>query len=364
MARQIESLTGLRGIAAIAVVVHHVNVFVAGGDIVLRGQPFVDLFFVLSGFVISLAYLKPGSRRFDWSGFFRARFARIYPLHLVTTLAMAAALAMLAYQRGEPLDERYSAMSALRELTLLGAMPMIAAERLWNYPSWSISVEWWTYFTVFALILWLRGSCARTLAIGFCVLACGVGIGLYHFDPTRVFIGWPAFLRAAVGFGLGWVVWEIWRRGAQPVRAGYPLALLAAMLVAIYAIPAMRADDHDAWLLLPLYPLLIYALANADRQRRNLLNTRSMVWLGEISYSIYLVHPLVLLLLQTLHPRLAAQASRAEVLVIESVVALAATIPMAAMTYALIEKPARQWLTGRADSRIDKKSAATNAHRA
>lgn len=363
MARQIESLTGLRGIAAIAVVVHHVNVFVIGGDIVLRGQPFVDLFFVLSGFVIGLAYLKPGSRHFDWSGFFRARFARIYPLHLVTTLAMAAGVAMLAYQHGEPLDERYSAMSALRELTLLGAMPMIAAERLWNYPSWSISVEWWSYFTVFPLILWLRGSVTRTLAIGFCVLACGVGVGLHFFDPTRVFIGWPAFLRAAVGFGLGWVVWEIWRRGAQPVRAGYPLALLAAMLVAIYAIPAMCADDHDAWFLIPLYPLLIYALASADRQPGNGLNRRAAVRLGEISYSIYLVHPLVLLLLQTLHPRIAALASRNELLVIESLLALAATVPMAAMTYALIEKPARQWLTDKAGKRIGSPDA-PNAHRA
>ena len=363
MARQIESLTGLRGIAAIAVVIHHVNVFVVGGDIVLRGQPFVDLFFVLSGFVISLAYLKRDTKRFDWSGFFRARFARIYPLHLVTTLAMAAGIAMLAYQHGEPLDERYSAFSAMREFTLLGAMPMIAAERLWNYPSWSISVEWWSYFTVFPLILWLRGSSARTLAIGFCVLACGVGIGLYFFDPTRVFIGWPAFLRAAVGFGLGWVVWEIWRRGARPVDARYALSLLAAMLVAIYAIPAMRADDHDTWFLLPLFPLLIYALANADRQRNNWLNRRPVVWLGEISYSIYLVHPLVLLFLQALHPRIAGLTSRNEVLMIESLVALAATIAMATMTYVLIEKPSRQWLTGRASKRIEK-SAATNAHRA
>lgn len=363
MARQIESLTGLRGIAAIAVVIHHVNVFVVGGDIVLRGQPFVDLFFVLSGFVISLAYLKPSTKRFDWSGFFRARFARIVPLHLVTTLAMAAGIAMLAYQHGEPLDERYSAFSAMRELTLFGAMPMIAAERLWNYPSWSISVEWWSYFTVFPLILWLRGSSARTLAVGFCVLACGLGLGLYFFDPTRVFIGWPAFLRAAVGFGLGWVVWEIWKRGAKSVDARYALALLAVMMVAIYAIPAMRGDDHDTWFLLPLYPLLIYALANADRQRRNVFNRRSMVWLGEISYSIYLVHPLVLLLLQTLHPRVAALASRNEMLVIESFVALAVTIPMAAMTYALIEKPVRQWLTGGAGKRIEN-SATPNAHRA
>lgn len=347
MARQIRSLTGLRGVAALAVVVHHVNVFVVGGAVHLRGQTFVDLFFVLSGYVISLAYLGDGAR-LSWSHFARARFARLYPLHFVTALAMAAAIAAIAYARVEPLDARFTPLSALRELLLLGAMPLVAARELWNYPAWSISVEWWTYFTVFPLIVLVRRrDAATTLGFGFLLLSVGVASGLYFFPERQVFVGWLAFLRAAVGFGAGWFVWECSRKPAAPVHAGLSRALLLVIAIAIYAAPAL--SGHDAWFLLPVFPLLIYALAGNDAAG-GMLGGRVAVWLGEISYSLYLVHPLVLLGLGAIHES-APEMPQTQALLIYSFAGLSLSILLSTLSYRWLEKPARDWLSPRAPRR-------------
>jgi peptidoglycan/LPS O-acetylase OafA/YrhL len=340
MAQEIRSLTGLRGIAALGVVNHHVNIFVVGGTIWLRGQPFVDLFFVLSGFVMSHAYLGRGAPRFDWRNFFRARFARIYPLHLFTALLMAACLAEIMLSQGKALDDRYTWLSASRELLLLGAMPLVAARELWNYPSWSISVEWWTYFTAFPLIVMLRRRGAGLiLGIGFVLLSCAIAAELYCYDETQVFSGWLAFQRAAAGFGVGWFVWELSRRSAAAPAATTKLLLLV-IVVAIYAAPAV--SGADAWFLLPTYPLLIYALAGND-SAVGLLRSRAVVWLGDISYSLYLLHPFVLLGLKAVFDA-APTMSQPAALLIYGLAASVISIALSSLTYRWIEKPARQLL--------------------
>jgi len=356
MAQEIRSLTGLRGIAALAVVNHHVNIFVVGGSVHLRGQTFVDLFFVLSGFVMSLAYLGRDSPRFDWAAFARARIARIYPLHFLTALLMATALAGIAVYQGEALDERFGALSAVRELLLLGAMPFVAARELWNYPSWSISVEWWTYFSALPLIMLLRRRGAtRTLGLGFLVLSVAVAGALYGYDEKQVFVGWPAYQRAVVGFGAGWFVWELWRRGGAPVSRRLTRALLLTVALAIYAIPALTG--YDAWFLLPVYPLLIYAVARNDGAM-HLLGSRAAVWLGNISYSLYLCHPLVLLALNALFDAMPALPS-AQALLLYCTLASTISIALSAMSYRWLEKPARAAMNRPPAKRADGRLAGT-----
>lgn len=344
MAQEIRTLTGLRGVAALGVINHHVNVFVVGGTVWLRGQPLVDLFFVLSGFVMSLACLGRDAPRFDWNGFFRARFARIYPLHVLTALLMALCLAQLALHDGKPLDDRFTWLSGLRELLLLGAMPLVAARELWNYPSWSISVEWWTYFSVFPLIVMLRKRGAtRLLGAGFVLLACAVAASLYCYDEHQVFRGGLAFQRAAVGFGGGWFVWELSRRGSAAVSPALTQALLLIIVAAIYTSPAV--SGNDAWFLLPAYPLLIYALA-ANDGAIGWLSHRVAVWLGAISYSLYLIHPLVLLGLKRVFDAM-PQMPQAQALIIYGSAATAISIALSAASYRWLEKPARALLSAR-----------------
>jgi peptidoglycan/LPS O-acetylase OafA/YrhL len=342
MAQEIRTLTGLRGVAALGVVNHHVNIFVVGGTVWLRGQTFVDLFFVLSGFVMSLAYLGRDAPQLDWSGFLRARFARIYPLHFLTALLMALCLAQLAMHNGKPLDGRFTLLSGVRELLLLGAMPLVAARELWNYPSWSISVEWWTYFSVFPVIVMLRKRGATgLLGCGFLLLACAVAASLYCYDEHQIFRGGLAFQRAAVGFGTGWFIWELSRRREQKVSPALTKALLLSIVVAIYAAPAIGGSD--AWFLLPVYPLLIYALA-ANDEAIAWLNHRIAVWLGDISYSLYLIHPLVLLGLKQVFDA-APEIPQAQALLIYGAAATAISISLSAASYRWLEKPARALLS-------------------
>jgi len=117
--QNIAQLTGLRGIAALGVVLHHAANQL-GGDWYLRGQPMVDVFFVLSGFVISYVYLAKGP--VAWPAFARARFARIYPLHIATALAMALAGVLLARASHQPAPDWVNPTQALREATLTMAM--------------------------------------------------------------------------------------------------------------------------------------------------------------------------------------------------------------------------------------------------
>src|ERR1700730_17710246 len=128
--QQIDSLTGLRGVAACWVMLMHFREvtptriwqFPILDSIIANGAYGVDVFFVLSGFVISYAYATSFSARLRWNDiyqFLAYRFARIYPVHLATFAFMEvlfAARALTSGPRGLP--ERYDPITALTSLTL------------------------------------------------------------------------------------------------------------------------------------------------------------------------------------------------------------------------------------------------------
>ncbi len=291
--REIDALTGLRGLAAVAVVFAHAE-NAAGVDRWMPGQPFVDLFFALSGFVIAYVYLR--SDKIDWQGYAVARFARIYPLHIATAAAMAGAGILFATIQGGPLPGYVSLSQIIREVTLTMAMPVAGSEWIMNGPAWSISVEWWVYFLIFpplALIHRRIGLSASVL--GFGTLALALVVAIYSLPPEhQVTRGWIAFLRAAVGFIGGWVAYRVFARGWAPSGRFADIVAIAT-LVGLFAAPAL-VDDHAFFLIL-IYPVLIWALAGTKSTAGALCSARPVMWLGALSYSIYLIHPLVLKLL-------------------------------------------------------------------
>ena len=173
-------LDSVRGIAALSVVIHHVvisrTVIAAFPQKAWIDVPFfhnawlfVDLFFVLSGMVISLNYATSDFRDFSLREFVLRRLARIYPLHIVTLLAMLmlrfarlglVAIGILAVAPVQ--TEVNTGYSFFLNVLLLHSMGFLD-HLSWNGPSWSISTEFYTYLLFGVLLLWAQYFGSRRL---------------------------------------------------------------------------------------------------------------------------------------------------------------------------------------------------------
>ncbi len=155
--KYLANLTPLRGIAALWVVVFHFSDMVVTivptdeSQLLHKGYLTVDLFFILSGFIICHVYqssFQAGVSRTAFRNFAVARFARIYPLH-VATLALTIALVPLTGW-----DETCDPKAIPTNLLLMHSFG-IHSIYTWNIPSWSISAEWWAYMAFPLLVRFL-----------------------------------------------------------------------------------------------------------------------------------------------------------------------------------------------------------------
>src|SRR3569832_1237739 len=157
-AEHLKPLTSMRFFAAMWVVLYHYwpNLDPHTPALVSKGYLGVELFFVLSGFILCHVYLQgAGEGRFKYGSFPWARLARVYPLHLATLLgvgAMAVGAAAVGIQHHNDIAN-WSVLPA--NLLLVHAWGFAKAAA-WNHPSWSISAEWFAYLTfpAFAWIAW------------------------------------------------------------------------------------------------------------------------------------------------------------------------------------------------------------------
>ena len=355
----LRALTTLRFLAALWVVLYtawpHLDVgFVPVA--VTKGYLGVETFFILSGFILSHVYLEAaGEKRFRYGGFLWARLARVYPLHLVTLFGMIG-LGVVATAAGMSIDGSLTNWRDLpAHLTLTHAWGL-AGSSAFNHPSWSISAEWAAYlgFPAFAFVAWrLRDRPVLATA-----LAAGFALGLYAaFEPlagyslTEATFRWGA-LRIVPCFALGCALYLIHRRGGVPFAG--PVALVSGAAVLVSASLGL----WDAITVLAAGGLIL-GLGSLENSRAGVLGSKFGVYLGEISYSIYMVCAPVLLLTTNVAARLTgADDKRFHILVW---LGLVAAIPVAAMvTYHLVERPARKALRGFADRRAVR-AAATKA---
>ena len=223
-----------------------------------------------------------------------------------------------------------------------------------NHPSWSISAEWFAYlsFPAFAFVAW-RLRDRPVLATG---LAAVFALGLYAaFEPlagyslTEATFRW-GMLRIVPCFALGCALYLVHRRGGVPFAG--PVALVSAVVM-------MASASLGLWDAVTVLAAggLILGLGSLDNARAGILGSKFGVYLGEISYSIYMVCAPVLLLTTNVAARLTgADDKRFHIIVW---LALVAAIPVAAMvTYHLVERPARKAMRGYADRRAARAAAA------
>jgi peptidoglycan/LPS O-acetylase OafA/YrhL len=323
------SLDVLRGLAALSVVLYHWQHFFYSGTnpgtfdlarlplsaavhiLYTNGLLAVDLFFSLSGFVFYWLYSKRiAERAITPSRFALLRFSRLYPLHFATLLIVALGQLWSIHASGRYFI--YPDNDAKHFLLNLLFASSWGFERGYSFngPSWSVSVEVLLYalffcccrlFPIRAIVL------ALFSIIGFLVVQryydpIGRGIGSFFLGGC-VFLAYQAIIASRRAAALSkWVA--ILMIGTWEVTIIVALARVDLNYLTLRPVPFLWHFDSSfqwivqkmlpLWPVLVLFPLTILSLALIETRRGSL--GRRVSFLGDISYSTYLLHfPLQLL---------------------------------------------------------------------
>ena len=347
---QLESLTGLRGLAAFYVLLYHLRSGL-GQDLpewmiafFAKGYLAVDLFFILSGFVMWISYAgKFGQNGIAATpGFLWRRLARIYPLHLILLVAMAGFAILLGLTGRDPGAEmRFSELPY--HLLLVQNWGIVDALH-WNDPAWSISAEFSAYL-IFPLIAigidWNRRGLAF-IGIGLATLLTMIAMAFYvkGYNNLGDSISDMGVLRCMVQFGIGTALASLWQRRALSFGIALPLGIgigIAGLVFNIsepFFVPAMLAA-------------LMVAVA-ANDSRLPFLSRGPVHYLGQISYAVYLSH----MFLYTLF-KLVFVSDVSDIGLVPAAGFIAATLLVSALLFHFVERPAQRWINARRPLSLD-----------
>ena len=348
----LPALDGLRAVAVTLFVAYHLDIEMARG-----GFLGVDLFFVISGFLITTLLLKEhdNTGRIALGGFWTRRFRRLVPPLVVMTAATVAASRLYALPE-QWSSIRWDAAAAVGYLanwrfvldeqsyfeTLLGPSPL--------RHTWSLAVEeqWYVLWpaVVLGLMLLSRSSTwRRWIPLGAIVVgtvaSAALMAALYDpADPTRVYFGTDTRAQQLlVGAGLAWLS----SRHRFPTAAHSSRSRTGAVIGAFVAFVLIAAttSDESPWLyhggfvvVSLLCAVIVWAVADTEGPL-SWLGARPLVWIGTRSYAIYLWHwPVIVFVgapmgLDLPRPALAA-------------LQVALTVMLAELSFRLVERPIRR----------------------
>lgn len=346
-----KALDGLRGIAATLVLLFHIRWTTHFSDLVLikNGYLSVDLFFILSGFILTTTYGSSICRPSDVGLFLRRRWFRIYPLHLFVLATLVAlefgkvgVAAVSSYHFSQPPFTGMNSVSALAQNAFLLHGLGLTGGLTWNFPSWTISSEYLVY-VVFALATWMGflrlrlflPACASLGLLAYVFLAQTYG----SLNLTDNGLG---FLRCLAGFALGACIarsGDHWPRLLDFL--GIPLALVAVAILASQSSAAV-------FVIVPIFAALVSVLQTDKGWVARQLSRGPIQHLGRLSFSVYMIHAPVLTVLELALRRRFPTTEEARIVMdpwLGDVLALAffaVCLALAQATYSWIEEPGRR----------------------
>jgi peptidoglycan/LPS O-acetylase OafA/YrhL len=365
---EIRALSGLRIVAAVWVVLFHFRPLLeqtlpgfrsALAPVLDCGAQGVDLFFMLSGFVLAWNYFDRMGPSFRWrttARFLWLRLARVWPVYLVTMHVAAGWIIFTLYVGHIPSEaaETLTATNYLRQLLMiqLWFVPFFDGSS-WDGPAWSISAEWLAYLLFGGLILVIfriaRVTRARgLLVLAFCATLPPIMLLLasgYFYTP------WSWLPRIVMQFIAGALVCAAVRRLNPGERArtaaGFgALALVAAIVGILYWFDGHPVPDvsDSSGLVDVLFVPLILLLAIGSGGLAWLLALRPVVYLGHVSFSLYMVHEIVHTIWNwmVLQFEILLSDDLAGKLIIVALLGVA--LLSAIMLYHFVEEPARKWM--------------------
>ena len=279
------ALDGLRGVAALLVMAHHIGLLSGYPQIAPLGFLAVDLFFVLSGFVIAQAYEPrfaggPDGQGMGAGRFMLIRLVRLYPL-IFLGLLLGAGWSLVAG------DGAFNAVSAVNFLIL----PVLvgAATFPFDTPVWSLFFE---IFANAAHVTLLRRLGKAALAL--VALASGALLiaAMIHFATPS--LGWEprtfvvGFARVGFSYVAGILLYRF-VRGREVGEWRVPLIVPIALLVAVLhgPLPPLWVVERGAVIIFLVFPAIVVV---AIHQRPTGRWAATMAWLGQLSFPLYAIH--------------------------------------------------------------------------
>lgn len=300
---RMHELDAMRGIMSLVVAVFHFT----APDHFFNGALAVDFFFVLSGLVLSMAYLDRPD--LSLTEFFRIRLTRLYPLHffslLVVVFLYLINVVLINYPRSGDFSVAWAwqfpanyylqgvLFSFLQSVFLINSVGFESAHAYWNGPSWSVSVELWVGLLAFG---WFRDW--RTLALVLLSLA-GYAMMFNQFHAITAHhevLGGvlnAGMVRGISGICAGMVIHRVFKRESGvviPVGWGVQVLQIGCLLGMFWSMHHHDGGVNDFTGIIFCVVLMISLYRGRSTCLSRVLKLPLLVWLGTISYSIYLMH--------------------------------------------------------------------------
>ena len=357
-----EALDALRGVCALLVVLFHIPIYHALKDVgsFANLQFCVDMFFALSGFVLCHAY---GHRLNDGAQGLRfavTRLARLWPLHItVLALFVGFELAKLVFSRADTsfalnsqaFSEGHSLWELVTNLLFLQSFGLHSGLS-WNGPAWSAALEFYVSI-LFAVVVLLFPRRKYDVFLGLCVAS---GLLLYAVSPDNLFVSsdW-GMLRAGFSFFAGCLVYDLRLRSGDRLKAPDLWEAGCLLVVIVFAMTTPPGGWQFAFPLAAM--IMIYVFSFDQGAISSLLRSSALQKLGLWSYSIYMIHTFIFhvmkmgasfiaqkakLDLVTFHngEKLMLLGTPDQALLPALILSVVLVVPVAALTYRWIEKPA------------------------
>ncbi|TDE16565.1 acyltransferase family protein [Dyadobacter psychrotolerans] len=347
MRDRVEQLDGLRGIFSVLVVAHHHNAFkdsiLYNNFFVINSDLFVDFFFVLSGFVIALNYINRINTKEDFFQFIKKRFIRLYPLLFYTEIVFLIFNLLgdfSSFKNSTDLGMDYYLNTVMDTLTFMGSTPVFGSWIGLNYPAWSISAEMISYLVFGLVLLFFPKYKTFTFLALICLSICFIvsnGNYVLAYDY--------GFIRSLLCFCFGIFTYKFIKDRHYNLTI-WEIPFLVVLVGAMYV---MHHYGLNLWKL--VFPLLfsvgIVIFCNSTGIVTKLLNTAPVQYLGKISYSIYLNHAIVLILVNVVLFRMLKSPETELMFVFSLFTSISITIIYSHFTYKWIEMGVSKFLKAR-----------------
>jgi len=287
---RIEELDGLRGIAAFLIVIYHITIWNSAYNLTFIRNFYliVNIFFVLSGFLIYKTYSNKLKNIKEFSRFLFLRIGRLYPLHIffLTVFVVIEIIKYFAQNNfgiislnSQPFREN-NITALFQNIFLVQAIGPTNNAITFNLPSWTVSVEFYTYF-LFALIVLYFKKFKIFLFFGFFI------VSLSFLLISKNYYGFDLLLNCLSGFFLGSITAYL----ENKIKVTLPkyTSLVAFIMILSFLIFKINSI-YDQIIFFFTTSLILTLTANKNGYLNKRLKLRLFVWLGSISYSLYMSH--------------------------------------------------------------------------